>query len=377
MSDRGEPAIRGLAFFGGGTGGHIYPGIAVAERARARFPDCRIVFFRTTRSVEDRVFEGTSFEIRPLEIRPPGRSPLAWLRYLRAARRARAAIRQELRGGGWVGLGLGGYASLPGILAARRQGAPVILLEQNRVPGRVNRLFSRFVDAVSCAYPETGLPGCRRRVVTGNPVRESVLRAAAARDARGPCEGRRTVLVFGGSQGAHGINQRVHDALAELSDLLERIRWIHIAGHADKDYMTEAYRRCGWEAEVLSYSQDLPGLMARSDLALCRAGGTTLAELTVVGLPSILVPYPHHRDAHQTWNAQALVERGGARVLNEAELNAESLRQVFEDVLFVPDTLEAWSRSARSLARPDASDAVLDLAVDLRQRCQPDSERFS
>ena len=186
-----------------------------------------------------------------------------------------------------------------------------------------------------------------------------------------------TVLVVGGSQGARAVNEAIRDSLGALSHLKEKIRWIHVTGDADKVNMTEAYRTHGWTAEVLSYTPDLPDLMARSDLFVGRAGGTTLAELAVLGLPSVLIPYPHHRDQQQLRNARYLEGGGGAQVIPQAGLGPESLRGVFEDLLSAPERLEAMSRSARSLARPEATDAVVDLAVDLSRKCRPASESSS
>lgn len=359
----GAPRLDGIAFFGGGTGGHVFPGIAVAERARERFPDCEIVFFRTGRTVEDRAFAGRDFEVRILELGAPGRRPSGWLRYGRGVSRGARAIRARLGRGRWAAFGLGGYASVPGILAARARRVPLILLEQNRVAGRANLLLAPFAAAVACSFPDTRIrPG--RRAVTGNPVRREVLRAAAARRAR-PADGaRRTVLVVGGSQGAHGLNEALRRALPGLRDLAEKIRFTHLAGDADKEDMEKAYREEGFEAEVYGYSERLPELMARADLAIGRAGGTTLAEIAVVGLPAILVPYPYHRDLHQRRNAEAFVEAGAARILEERDLDAGSLRKLFDETL-APGTLEAMERGAFALARPEAADAVLDLALEV------------
>ncbi|MGQ9592094.1 MAG: UDP-N-acetylglucosamine--N-acetylmuramyl-(pentapeptide) pyrophosphoryl-undecaprenol N-acetylglucosamine transferase, partial [Planctomycetota bacterium] len=180
-----------------------------------------------------------------------------------------------------------------------------------------------------------------------------------------PADGaRRTVLVVGGSQGAHGLNEALRRALPGLRDLAEKIRFTHLAGDADKEDMEKAYREEGFEAEVYGYSERLPELMARSDLAIGRAGGTTLAEIAVVGLPAILVPYPYHRDLHQRRNAEAFVEAKAARILEERDLDAGSLRKLFDETL-APGTLEAMERGAFALARPEAADAVLDLALEV------------
>jgi UDP-N-acetylglucosamine--N-acetylmuramyl-(pentapeptide) pyrophosphoryl-undecaprenol N-acetylglucosamine transferase len=179
------------------------------------------------------------------------------------------------------------------------------------------------------------------------------------------------VLVAGGSQGASGINLRIREALPSLLDFREGIRWIHVAGDADKEIMAEAYLIHGWEAEVFAYTPRLPDLMARSDLVVGRAGGTTLSEIAVLGLPSVLVPYPHHRDRHQILNAQALAMAGGARLLAESDLGADSLRGVFAEVLFSPERLAAMEQGTLSAGRPGAADAVIDLALSLETQCRP------
>jgi UDP-N-acetylglucosamine--N-acetylmuramyl-(pentapeptide) pyrophosphoryl-undecaprenol N-acetylglucosamine transferase len=312
-----------------------------------------------------------------MSIRAPGRTPGGWLRYCREVVVARQQILSVLKEGFQVAFGLGGYSSVPGILAARKVGIPVILLEQNRVPGRVNRLLAPLVEAITFSYPETRVRFCRRGELTGNPVRRDVLDAAPLRASWPDPSGKRNVLVVGGSQGARGINHAIRDALPLLSHLRGRIRLTHVTGDADKSSMQETYRMHGWEAEVLAYCPNLPGLMARSDLFLGRAGGTTLAELAVMGLPSILVPYPYHKDNHQLLNAQFFERAGGARILVQSQLGGESLRRVFEDVLLVPKRLEAMGKMARNLARPEASDTVLNLALGLSRQCPPVSASLS
>jgi UDP-N-acetylglucosamine--N-acetylmuramyl-(pentapeptide) pyrophosphoryl-undecaprenol N-acetylglucosamine transferase len=371
-----SPALRELAFVGGGTGGHLFPGIAIAERARELFPACRSIFYRTSRAVEERIFAGCGFETRTIEIHAPGKTLRGWYRFVRESLTARGLLESELEGADVV-FGLGGYASVPGILAARRLGIPVILLEQNAVPGRVNRLFAPVVDAIACPHAGMRTTLARRPVILGNPVRRAVLEAAGARRrparaARAAGE-RRTVLVAGGSQGAAGLNARIRDALGGLAELREKIQWIHIAGDADKECMSKAYRFHGFAAEVHAYSPDLPSLMASADLFLGRSGGTTVAELAILGLPSVLVPYPHHTDQHQRRNAAVLASAGAARILEEAEVNENSLRQVIREVLFDDERLQQMGEAARGAAFPDAADRALDLALLLQRQCPPAS----
>ena len=366
-------AIKALAFFGGGTGGHLFPGLAVAERARERYPDCDIVFFRTRRDVEEKVFANCGFKTELIDLSPPSGGAGALFRYSLQSLRALAAIRKALGTGYDAAIGLGGYASLPGIIAARHVGLPVVLLEQNQVPGKVNRLAAPFVDAVTCPSPEVVERLGGRREVTGNPVRGTVVRAARRRSRRfaaGVFSKRlRQIVVVGGSQGAHGINKAITGALQQLFEYQGRIRWIHVAGDADKDEVEQVYREQGWEARVVSYLDDLPHELSNSDLVIARAGGTTLAELAVLGVPAILVPYPHHKDQHQLKNAETLVQAGGAMLVPEDELGADTLRTIFEEILFEPERILEMEDGALSLARPDAADEVLDLILELRETC--------
>ena len=354
----------------------MFPGVALAQRAQERFPGCRVVFFRTQRPIEERVFDGLPFESERLEISAPGRRVDGWFRYWRQVRATVRIARPRLQTDFDVAFGLGGYASLPGVLAARRAGVPVVLLEQNAVAGRANRWLAPLADAVSCAYPTTGLRFGKRVAVTGNPVRREVLearkrRATAPGRSGGRSDGARTVLVCGGSQGAHAINRAVCAALPKLLDFRERIRFIHLPGSADKQLVMDAYRNGSWSAEVLDFSSRLPDLLADSDLVVARGGGTTIAELAVLGVPAVVVPYPHHRDRHQIENAARSARAGAAYLVAEEELSATKLRQVFDDVLFSPGRLQAMEEGALALARPGAADAVLDLAVELKlERCR-------
>ena len=366
--------MKALAFFGGGTGGHLFPGLAVAERTRERFPDCDIVFFRTRREVEEKVFSNSGFRTELLDISPPSGGARAIVKYSLQSLRAISAIRKALARKYDAAIGLGGYASLPGIVAARHVGLPVVLLEQNQVPGKVNRLAAPFVDLVTCPSPEVVDLFRGRREVTGNPVRGTVVRAAGRRRrffAAGAFSTRkRRVFVVGGSQGAHGINQAIIGALKGLAEYREKIHWIHVAGDADKKEVEKAYLEQGWEAEVESYLRDLPHLLSHGDLVITRAGGTIVAELAVLGVPAVFVPYPHHKDKHQMKNAEALERAGGAIMVPEEDLGAETLRTIFEDILFEPGRLLEMEDRALTLGRPDAADAVLDLILELKEKCQ-------
>ena len=365
--------IKALAFFGGGTGGHLFPGLAVAERARERYPDSDIVFFRTRRNVEEKVFAHSGFRTELLDLLPPSGGAAAMVKYSLQSLRAIPMIRKALARSYDAAIGLGGYASLPGIVAARHVGLPVVLLEQNQIPGKVNRFAAPFVDLVTCPSHEVVDLFRGRREVTGNPVRGTVVRAAGRRRrwfAAGAFSTRkRKVFVVGGSQGAHGINKAITGALEGLSEYRERIHWIHVAGDADKKEVEKAYLDQGWEAEVEEYLEDLPHMLSHSDLVVTRAGGTIVAELAVLGVPAVFVPYPHHKDQHQLKNAEALERAGGAMLVPEEELGADTLRTIFEEILFEPGRLLEMEDRTLSLGKPDAADAVLDLILELKETC--------
>jgi UDP-N-acetylglucosamine--N-acetylmuramyl-(pentapeptide) pyrophosphoryl-undecaprenol N-acetylglucosamine transferase len=380
--------LRRLCIAGGGTGGHLMPGLALAERARERFPGVEVTFFRTRRAIEDQVFaeqpgggEG-DMVVRELDLPPPGRSPPAWARFFRRCLLAEKVIRTELRRSPpGVLVALGGYPSLPGIIAAKRERVPVVLLEQNRSPGKVVRRLSRWATAVACPDGEAAarlLAGRHesferrgtRVVVTGNPLRRAIIQAMDARAARRALRARRsderrTVVVLGGSQGSRGINRAIREALPSLQGLARKLSWIHLTGNADKDAMVEAYRSAGFEARVLGYSNQVPAFLAQADLAVARAGGTTVSELSAVGVPAILVPYPHHADRHQFHNAEALVQSGAARLVPEEELGPERIAELFRELLFDEARLAAMEEAALSLARPEAADLVLDLILQV------------
>jgi UDP-N-acetylglucosamine--N-acetylmuramyl-(pentapeptide) pyrophosphoryl-undecaprenol N-acetylglucosamine transferase len=372
---QGSASLRRLLITGGGSGGHLIPGLALAERARECFPDLEVIFFRTRRPVEGQVFAEAdrAITVRELELCAPGRSPLSAARFLKGCFRSTLEVRAELRRSSTdLVVALGGYPSLPGILAALRERTPLLLLEQNLTPGRVVKRFARWADAIACpvgAAPRIGPHAGRRTILveTGTPLRRTVLLAREGRAARGPAaegpasQGRRTVLVVGGSQGARAINRALMASLPVLGAFRERISWIHLTGNADKEAVEEAYRKEGWDARVYGYTSHLPLLFAGSDLVLSRAGGATVSELAAIGVPSALVPYPHHRDRHQEENALSLARAGAARLIPEEELGPESLASLFQEVLFDPVRLRAMEAAALALGRPQAADHVLEL----------------
>lgn len=352
-----------VALAGGGTGGHLFPGLALARWLRRAHPDLEVVFFSTGRPLERRLLGGGEFEVVRLRARP---SPERWWGWwLTGASQAAATlgalgVLRRLRVS--VVVALGGYGSVAPALAAWLSGRPVVVLEQNRVPGRATRLLSLVADVVCTAWPET-VAGLWRRayaVTTGNPLRPEVLtgdperaRLAARLTRRGP-----VLLVLGGSQGAHAINRWVAQALPEVARELPRLQIVHQCGPRDCTWLRQAYREVNLRAWVRPFLDRIGDFYALATLAVARAGATTLAELAAVGLPAILVPYPYAVDGHQRANAQLASDRGGAVVVEESEFGRTSLVALLGELLRDRSRRRAMARALRRMSRPQATRLV-------------------
>lgn len=344
----------------GGTGGHIYPGVATAEALTARGAECRFVI--TGRPREREILEREGL--------PYATVPVGGLRNLPLARQGRHALGLPLAGwrawrllGRWrprAVVGTGAYPCGPVVLAAYLRGIPTLLLEQNRWPGLTVALLAPLVDAVGVAFAESA-PALRGSVrVTGNPVR----RAFYQRRTRKP-DPRLHLLVFGGSAGARPINRAVTTALPFLDPVRERLAVVHQTGEADLAAVRADYAAAGWEAEVIPYLWDLPRRMHWAHLVCCRAGATTVAELLAARRAAVLVPFPLATDAHQTANARLLADRGAAVLLPQAELTGPRLAEVIRGFVEEPAraaTLES-RLAADQPARPAA--AVSDLVWEI------------
>ncbi|MGE4551464.1 MAG: undecaprenyldiphospho-muramoylpentapeptide beta-N-acetylglucosaminyltransferase [Desulfovibrionaceae bacterium] len=341
----------------GGTGGHIFPALAVAGELRRRHPGCRVLFVGG-RGPEKRLATEAGLEFEGLHV--SGVLGRGW----RGALSLLGMGVSVLRSGGLLSrfrpqvvAGFGGFAGFCPVLAARLLRIPALIHEQNSVPGAANRFLSRKVDRVLVSFPDTAefFPG-RNVLAVGNPVRPDIAAAGRARAGRAP--GRR-LLVLGGSQGARALNDLVVAALPRLRDLGVEI--FHQAGAADEARVREAYRAAGFDdSGVHGFVTDMAGAYADADLALCRAGASTVFELAAAGLPALLVPFPHATHDHQTRNARALETAGAARCLPQAELTAEGLGEQVAARLADPAGLAAMSRAALGFARPSAAADIVD-----------------
>ena len=354
-----------FVFAGGGSGGHLLPGIAVATELVQRDPLARVCFLGSEREIEKSIVVSSGFEHVPL----PAESSAAWRRRpvqfawnnglaYRAAKRWLEDVRPS------VVIGLGGFASVPAVLAAYWLRIPVVLLEQNTIPGRATRWLSRGASVTCVSFVETirHLKWASTAVVTGNPVRREIGCMTTGSSRRG-LSARPTVLVLGGSQGASALNNAVPAALRRLRNEIPDLWVVHQTGNQESDNIRCAYADSGIEARVQAFFDDLPDWYGQTSIAISRAGATTLAELACAGIPSILVPYPYAAANHQWHNAHFYEHAGGAVTVEqtadpgdlESGLVSE-LRALLND----PDRLELMNQAMRSEAKPKAARVVAD-----------------
>lgn len=353
---------------GGGTGGHVFPGIALAEEVVGRHPANDVVFVGTARGLEAKVVPEAGFPIELIEVKGlKGKGLLGALLNLLLLPRAFLQSWRILRR--WrpdMVIGVGGYASGPVVLTARLMRIPTAVQEQNAIAGFTNRVLGRFADAAFTAFPEAARHFARDKVFQlGNPIRrklmENYIQPEVAHD-------RPRLLVFGGSQGAHTLNMRVVEALPHLADLRDRLRITHQTGARDREAVEKGYRACGFEPDVREFITDMSAAYAGSDLVVCRAGAMALAELTVCKKPSLLVPFPWAADNHQYLNAKSLVDAGAAQMIEEKDLTGETLAGEIRAILANPERRERMARAAGRLGSPQAAKEIADVCAELVRR---------
>jgi UDP-N-acetylglucosamine--N-acetylmuramyl-(pentapeptide) pyrophosphoryl-undecaprenol N-acetylglucosamine transferase len=355
---------------GGGTAGHVFPAVAVARRLATEGVDVAFAGTRTgqeARLVPAAGFPFTEVEASPFVRKVSTRALMAPVVSLRSVGRCRPLVEEAD-----VVLGMGGYVSVPVGLAAIRARRPLVLHEQNAVPGLANRTLARPARAVALAFAEArrGLPRSARAVVTGNPVRESILSVARdreelAKEAAVELEldpSLRTVVVFGGSQGARHVDRSVDDAVPRLAH--EDVQMLLLAGPAHADAVRSAIGDPpGVPVRVLPFLERMELAYAIADLVVARAGATTVAEVAVCGVPSLLIPYPYATGRHQEANARALQRAGGAVVLLDDRLDGPALARRIDGLLDDGDELRAMGARARAWSRPDAAEALADVVI--------------
>jgi UDP-N-acetylglucosamine--N-acetylmuramyl-(pentapeptide) pyrophosphoryl-undecaprenol N-acetylglucosamine transferase len=355
-------AIRVL-IAAGGTGGHLYPGIAIAEEWMRMHPDSKVLFVGTSRGPEKTAVPRAGFELRTIAARGlPRRPGLGWIQ---AAFGLAKALGQSLRlivdFKPHVVVGTGSYVSAPAVLIAKMFGIPVILQEQNSIPGATNRWLNLVATEVHISFLESR--GYFRRKnnlrVSGNPIRRSLLfqDKGTAYETFNLDPGKRTLFVFGGSRGAKSINRATEGAL----DLLKArggFQVIWQTGAEDFERIRDRFQSFPMTVRVFDYLNEIEKAYAIADIAVCRAGAMTIAELTACGVASILVPYPHATRDHQTHNARGLLDRDAALVIADSDLTPETLSQKIDSLLRDEPRLRRLARNARAFARVDAAQRI-------------------
>ena len=357
--------IQRVMVAGGGTGGHLFPGLAVVEELRRRVPQLEVRFVGTARGIEARILPTRGevldlLEVTPLKGQGAGARFKSFARIPAAMRQASMIMRDFAPD---LVLGVGGYASGPVLLAASLSGRPTAVLEQNAHVGMTNRILSRFVDRAYISFEQTeSVFGKSKARFTGNPVRHEFVEHArlALADPEGFESRARTVLVLGGSQGARKLNEDVPRALARARTQARGLQIVHQTGESMRDEVEATYRELGLPARVVTFIDDMARAYSNAALVVARAGATTLAEICAIGRPSILVPFPFAADNHQVKNARALEEQGASICIEEAELDAEDLGDLVGRLLDDPVRRRHMAEAARAHGKPDAAAAIVD-----------------
>ncbi|HUH66191.1 MAG TPA: undecaprenyldiphospho-muramoylpentapeptide beta-N-acetylglucosaminyltransferase [Syntrophales bacterium] len=350
---------------GGGTGGHLFPGIAIAEEFLKRDRASDILFVGTKKGVEARVLPDLGFDLRTLDVE--GIKGKGFVKIAGAIMKIPGSLIESCRlirsFSPDIVIGVGGYASGPAVLAAHFMCIRTAIAEQNALPGITNRILGRFVDRIFLTFPDTGKWFPEKKTVhSGNPVRAAFFTATGKSEKKG---GRFALLIFGGSQGARGINAAAVDALPFLAKIKDRLKIVHQTGSAGLDSISAAYRSHGMDAEVLPFIMDMAAAFGAADLLVCRAGATSIAEITASGKASILIPFPQAVDDHQTKNAEALVKAGAAFMIKEKDLNGRIFAEMIERFFSHPEKIREMEARSKNLGNMHAAAYIVDTCLEL------------
>jgi UDP-N-acetylglucosamine--N-acetylmuramyl-(pentapeptide) pyrophosphoryl-undecaprenol N-acetylglucosamine transferase len=349
-----------VIFAAGGTGGHIYPAIAVAKEILQRDSTSIIKFVGTNRGLETKLVPNNGFEL--LTIDSAGLKNVGLVGQLKGllllpksflqARKLLKEFKPD------VVVGAGGYVTGPVLLMASLAKIPTLVMDSNALPGFTNRQLARFVDKAALTFEESLKYFPNKGVVTGNPVRKEFFEVQPKQR-----ETKVNLLIFGGSQGARAINLAMVDALKHLP--IDKLNIVHQTGEHDFEKIEQGYKDANVSADVRKYITDMVAEFARADLVICRAGATTCAELSAAGKVGIMIPLPTAADDHQRKNAEALVNANAAKMILQADLTGESLAKEINDLINSPETITAMERNAKSLAKEDAAKVTVDLIENL------------
>jgi UDP-N-acetylglucosamine--N-acetylmuramyl-(pentapeptide) pyrophosphoryl-undecaprenol N-acetylglucosamine transferase len=341
---------------GGGTGGHLFPGVAIAEEIRARHPDAEVTFVGTKRGIEARVLPDLGWPLELIEV--SGLKTVGAMgavrglfRLPKALLQARALIKKHKPD---AVIGVGGYASGPVVLAARMRGVPTAICEQNSIPGLTNKMLGRIVRSVFLSFDESRRFFKPKKILmTGNPVRRDLVQKLLG---EGPAHPGVSVLVCGGSQGAIAVNELASKALIALGG----VTITHQTGEKDLEATRARYQAAGVTADCHAFIKDMAGAYQRADIIIGRAGATTVAELAIAGKPAIFIPYPFAADNHQELNAREMAAKGAALMFRQSELTADKLADALKPLLTDDKKRSEMGAAMKSLAKPGAAGAVAD-----------------
>ena len=369
-------------FAGGGTGGHIYPALAVAEQIAQQQPDARIHFLCSTRAVDKRILDQTPFGYTPLPAAGLYSDPRRFLRFCvtfwQSYKQAKRLLAESTNP---VVVGAGGFVAAPVCLAGHKLGAPVALVNVDIVPGRANTLSARWADEIFVQFEEAGRAFGSRRAkinVVGCPLRSGFAKMDKSRAVQdlGLDPNKRILLVTGASSGAASINEAVCALLTKLKEYTEAWQIVHLTGLDNHEKVEFQYQGAAIARKVLSYYDNMPDLLAAADLVIGRSGAVSVAEYAVAGVPTICMPYPHHKDRHQYRNAAKLVEVGAAIIVDDLPDPAERADWLWEELekLLKDDTTRQEMAAATNLvARPQAAPDIATRLLSLAEGTSPDA----
>jgi UDP-N-acetylglucosamine--N-acetylmuramyl-(pentapeptide) pyrophosphoryl-undecaprenol N-acetylglucosamine transferase len=360
---RTQDSALSVIIAGGGTGGHVYPGIAIAQEFRRRNAETQVLFVGTTRGLESKIVQREGFKLELIEVAALKRVTLMErLRSLVMLPKSFLVVRSLIkRVKPDLVIGVGGYASGPVVLTAALMGVPTMVAEQNALPGFTNRVLARLIRAAAVSFEEAKNYFSEKAEITGNPVRTEFFNVPVKEVGEVI-----DILITGGSQGARAINEAVINALPLLLAEKDRLSITHQTGENDYDKVRAAYLEIGWKATVKPFIEEMAAAFAQTDLVVCRAGATTVAELAAAGKPALMIPFPYASDDHQRKNAEAVERAGAGRMILQAELTPERLAQELLWLVHDPQQLSRMAEASKKLGHPDAAARVVDLAMKIQ-----------
>jgi len=352
-----------IVFAGGGTGGHLMAGLSIAQEISFRFPGTRIIFFGTNKNKESRYIEESNYEFKSIMACKPTSFILLPLFVFASLIGIIHSLINLFIIKPDIIIGLGGYGSALPVVAAYIIGIPIVLIEPNVIPGRANLKMERWADAVLCHWESSKKRFKKGEVaVTGVPIRSGILENQTEVDNNpfGLDSQKKTLLIMGGSQGAQTINKVMLQSIPKLQTLVPSLQIIHLTGKHGYQEAKEVYNGTGINSFVSEFYNDIGAAYKLSDLVISRSGANTIAEITAVGIPAILIPYPYATDNHQYWNAYELFSAGGALIIKQEELEPERVTKIVSDLLMNDERLDNMKKINRSLSKPFAAARVVD-----------------